>query len=105
VLPLDWLKLPLYRNGILYLPGLDVEEFFEGDIREICQRIMLVHDAYENRLCEGRLIDPEIFNELDGLGDRLDTVTLDELKPLIRKLGERYGLYEAKVIDVTHPLA
>lgn len=104
--PYAWLALPLMKGDLLAQEGMDLATVSDASVADIHGRMDLIFTAFENRVCEGRHLDPELLDELDALGSRLqagEVCTLDQCLPLIIKVGQRYGLYECRAIDVTDP--
>tara|TARA_R110002096_G_scaffold206374_1_gene392637 strand:- start:747 stop:1124 length:378 start_codon:yes stop_codon:yes gene_type:complete len=86
-----WLRLPIFLDG---------QERFaanpSGDLTVIdaYERMDFVFNAIEYCFAEGRLMDVEIFNLLDDLGDRIrqqDVPEYAEISGLVDRISSRYG--------------
>ena len=95
----SWLRLPIYLDG--------KERFAanpSGDLTVIdaYERMDFVFDAIEFCFAEGRLMDVEIFNLLDDLGDRIsqqDVPEYTEISNLVDRISSRYGLDPSAMSD------
>ena len=90
----SWLRLPIYLNG-----ELRFEANPSGDLTVVdaYERMDFVFENIEFCFAEGRMMDVEIFDRLDMLGDRVrenNYPPFAELTNLIVSISSRYGFDE-----------
>ena len=87
-----WLHLPIYLDGRKRFDASSVDTL---TVEAAYERMAFVFDAIECCYAEGRLLDAEIFDRLEELGDRIgrnDIPALAEIFELAGLIGSRYGL-------------
>ncbi|QDT48180.1 hypothetical protein Pan258_22200 [Symmachiella dynata] len=95
----SWLRLPIYLDG--------KERFAanpSGDLTPIdaYERMDFVFNSIESCFADGRFMDVEIFNLLDGLGDRIrqqDVPGFVEISVLADRISSLYGLEPSAISD------
>ena len=92
---IDWLASELVCEGITIRPSLNPNSLADEDLPDICLRMHVILDTIEFARCEGRLINPEIFDSIDTLYSALlhkYTNNLSDWLPSIVRVGDYYSL-------------
>jgi hypothetical protein len=87
-----WFELAIYLDGIRHFEACRTKTM---PVAEMLQRLQFVHDNIEHCFAEGRLIDRNIFDELDDAQERLkrkDLPDITEVMELAERMATRYGL-------------
>ena len=87
-----WFELAIYLDGIRHFEACRTKTM---PVAEMLQRLQFVHDNIEQCFAEGRLMDRNIFDELDDAQERLkqkDLPDVTEVMELAERMATRYGL-------------
>jgi hypothetical protein len=86
-----WLRLPIYLDGTKRFDANPGGPITSVDAYE---RMRFVFDNIEFCFAEGRLMDVEIFDLLEDLGDRIrrkDIPQETQVAEIAKRIGSRYG--------------
>lgn len=99
-----WIEIPIVCNGRVLRPVLAVERVTDDDLADLCVRMLLIHDSIEYEVCEGRMMNLDVFNPLDRLLGEFQArkhPRLSDWIETINSFGDYYGLESRNVIEVT----
>jgi hypothetical protein len=86
-----WVDFPIYLDGIKRFEAVAPGKLSAS---EAVERLWFVHDNIEFCFAEGRLIDRDLFDDLESLSEQLkrhEPPALNAIEDLAKRMAARYG--------------